>query len=598
MTDRNKNKKSMNVFKAFFHILPMVFKASPVLFIAAQITAVSHAITWGLGTIFDQRFFENATGFAMKETTLNSLLAALTALFLINVTNQILNGIVNFLPRMCNNKAGGKLSYIIHQKMARLSPIEFEDTKKLDDINKAEQGKNNAVWFVLMFMWVFTFYVPYFIFMSVYLFTLKPVLILAVILIFVPVLFTQLIRTNIFSKLEDKSAPVRRETEYYERCITSREYFKETRLLGAYGFFKNLYKTNLRLLNKIAFRSAVKTDLIELVMKLLTVAGYGGVIYLLFDALMQGQITVGAFAAIFVSLGKIYQFMQEVICYHLGNIAQNLGTIKNFVSFLKMEERTENTAEIPGGADIVVKNAAFTYPNAETYALDNINITVKNGETVAIVGENGSGKSTLVRILTGLYIPDEGDVFFDGVNLKDISYNSVFSKTSAVFQKYRCYQMTLGDNITISQFDKSCSDSELDTVSEMAGVSVQTDEGYNTMLSREFDGIDLSGGQWQRIAIARGLYRTHNFIVLDEPTAAIDPFEETKIYNRFAGISRNKTAVIVTHRLGSVRLADRIIVLRKGKIVETGTHEELLAADSEYKKMYIAQQKWYDDTEP
>jgi ATP-binding cassette subfamily B protein len=315
---------------------------------------------------------------------------------------------------------------------------------------------------------------------------------------------------------------------------------------------------------------------------------------------------VGAFAAVFASLGKIYQFMQEVICSHLGNIAQNLGTIQNFVNFLKMEERmqkTQNAAEVPDYTDytdykdIIVKNASFTYPNAEKQALCNINITVKNGETVAIVGENGSGKSTLVRLLTGLYIPGEGDVYFGGANLKDIGYAHVFSQTSAVFQKYRCYQMTLGENITISQFDKSRSDYNLDIIREMAGVSIETSEtsGYDTMLSREFGGIDLSGGEWQRIAIARGLYRTHSFIVLDEPTAAIDPFEETKIYNRFAEISKNNTAVIVTHRLGSVRLADRIIVLKNGGIAETGTHEELLAANGEYKKMYIAQRKWYDD---
>ena len=619
-------KKNINVFKAFFHILPMVFKASPVLFISSQMTAVTHAITWGLGTVLDQRFFERATEFSTGETPLKSLISALTALFLINVTNQILNGIVNFLPRMCNNKARGKLSYIIHQKMARLALIDFEDTNKLDDINKAEQGKNNAVWFILMFMWVFTFYIPYFIFMSVYLFTLKPVLILSVLLIFVPVLFTQLIRTNVFSKLEDRSAPIRREVEYYEKCIADREYFKETRLLGAYGFFRKLYTENLHLLNKIAFRAAAKTDLIELAMKLLTVAGYGGVIYLLFDALMRGQITVGAFAAVFISLGKIYQFMQEVICNHLGNITQNLGTIQNFINFLdmkdmgKMEEGTKYTAGLPeytNQTDIIVKNASFAYPNAQIRALDNINITIKNGETVAIVGENGSGKSTLVRLLTGLYTPGEGDVYFGSTNLKDISYTSVFSQTSAVFQKYRCYQMTLGDNITISQFDKidkiekvdkvdkiekfdkfekGYLEHELDMAAEMAGVFVKPDKpDYDTMLSREFDGIDLSGGQWQRIAIARGLYRMHRFIVLDEPTAAIDPFEETKIYNRFAEISKDKTAVIVTHRLGSVRLADRIIVLRDGRIAETGTNEELLAANGEYKKMYIAQQKWYDD---
>jgi len=154
--------------------------------------------------------------------------------------------------------------------------------------------------------------------------------------------------------------------------------------------------------------------------------------------------------------------------------------------------------------------------------------------------------------------------------------------------------MTLGENIIISEVDKNFSGKELDYVCEEAGVlKASFVDGYDTMLSREFDGIDLSGGQWQRVAIARSFYRSHNLIILDEPTAAIDPIEETRIYNQFAKFVEDKTAIIVTHRLGSVKLADRILVMSKGSLIEFGTHDELIALGGEYFRLYKSQEQWY-----
>ena len=156
--------------------------------------------------------------------------------------------------------------------------------------------------------------------------------------------------------------------------------------------------------------------------------------------------------------------------------------------------------------------------------------------------------------------------------------------------------MTLKNNICISDAGRDTEDEELDLIVRMAGLDVTErsfDSGYETMLSREFGGVDLSGGQWQRVAIARGFYRIHQIIVLDEPTAAIDPLEETKIYNRFAEISKDKTAIIVTHRLGSVKLADRIVVMDKGKIVGIGTHSDLVLECPKYREMWTAQAQYY-----
>lgn len=593
----NNKKESMRVLKAFIRLLPIVYKTSPKLFVLSRIIGVLHGLSWGVVILGQQRFFDSATLYAESKAPLNSVIIALLVLVAINVFNQLLNGIGNFLPGVLINKTEGVLSMLIHNKMAQLSPVDFEDPKKLDDINKAEQGKSNAISLVMTIFIILCFYIPYFIFMAWYLFTLKPILVISIIFVFVPTLFTQLVRSNVFSKLEDKSAPIRRKCDYYERCIVGREFFKETRLLGGFYYFKDLFLDSLLYLNKINFKASVKTNLIELAMKCITVCGYFGILFMLFDALMKGEITVGAFAAVFNSVGLLFSIMEEVVCGHFGTIAQNLGTIQNYINFLDLKERSGEDITI-NKPDIILNNVQFAYPNAKRNSINNISANIKNGETIAIVGENGSGKSTLVKLISGIYFPSKGDVLYNDTKTSEISSNHLYKKTSGVFQKYQKYQISFIDNITISKTEKRVNEKEVDEICEMSGITPNDKsfiDGYDTMLSREFDGVDLSGGQWQRIAIARGLYRDHEIIILDEPTAAIDPYEETKLFNLFAEISKDKTAFIITHRLASVKLADRIIVMKDGEIVEVGTHLELISVNGEYKRMYDCQQQWYQE---
>ena len=261
-----------------------------------------------------------------------------------------------------------------------------------------------------------------------------------------------------------------------------------------------------------------------------------------------------------------------------------------------MPEREGMGSQLPEGTGISLRGVSFAYPGAAQKAVDDVTLTISHGETVAVVGENGSGKSTLARLLLGLYLPDGGSVFYGKVNTKDAAAGSLFTHISAEFQKYQRYQMTLRENISISDVSRNAGSAGLDEVCAKAGIDKSGgsfNNGYETMLSREFDGVDLSGGQWQRVAIARSFFRAHRFIVLDEPTPAIDPIEETKIYNRFAEISKGKTALIITHRLGSVKLADRILVMKNGKLVEQGTHAQLMAAEGEYARLYKSQEQWY-----
>lgn len=191
------------------------------------------------------------------------------------------------------------MSLDLHKKTSKIAPECFEDTRILDDMNKAVQGKGEAAWYAGTILFMLCNTIPYYLIMAVYLFQIKPFLLISLALVFVPTFLTHFFRTKVFTKVEDKSAPARREFDYYENCMTRREYFKETRILGVFPYFRKLYADTLFLLNKLKFRASVKTDLAELGMQILSLGGYIGILLLLLDSLIKGEIGIGAFAAVF-----------------------------------------------------------------------------------------------------------------------------------------------------------------------------------------------------------------------------------------------------------------------------------------------------------
>lgn len=595
---KNKSTKNWGVLKVIVKLTPIIIAASPFLFWLDVILAILHGTSWGVITMMQQRFFDQVSLLVTGDTNLTRTIMALIFLAISYIICQILNGAENYVPDVMLPKKNGKLTYDIHSKISKLHPIDFENTNRLDDINKAERGMEKAVMFVSTFINIFIFYIPYFIFMGWYLFSMKPTLALSIVLVFIPTAATQVMHAKVFVKLEDKSAPARRELEHYNACMIDREYFKETRLLGAFKYFESLYFSTLHKIQKLNYKVIMKANLLNLGMQVLTVIGYCVIILLLFDSLMKKQITVGAFAAIFNSIAQLYVMMNEVVGEEIGSLARDFGGIQNFINFINMDERTGTIENPPEWGDIELKNVTFCYPNKENAAIKDISFTLNKGETIAIVGENGSGKSTLVKVIMGLYNPDRGQVLFNDVDTSLLTAEALYKNTTGVFQKYQRYQMTLEDNINISDKNKQYNIKYLDELANLSGIDINAtefSEKYETMLSREFDGVELSGGQWQRVAVARGFFKKHNFIVLDEPTAAIDPIEETKVYNRFAEISKNKSAIIVTHRLGSVKLADRIIVMKEGIIEGIGTHDWLMLNSKEYNRLYSLQEQWYKE---
>lgn len=251
--------------------------------------------------------------------------------------------------------------------------------------------------------------------------------------------------------------------------------------------------------------------------------------------------------------------------------------------------------DLSNGFEIEFKDVSFKYPSSESYALKNINIRINNGEKLAVVGRNGSGKTTFIKLLCRLYDATDGEILINGVNIKEYSKDSLMKLYSVVFQDFKIFSTTLAQNISASEeYDEDKLFSSLDKANIKDRV-LKMENKENTNLYKDLDklGVEISGGEAQKLALARALYKDAPIVILDEPTAALDPIAENEIYSRFNSFVENKTAIYISHRLSSCAFCTRIAVFEKSHLVEVGTHQELLKAENKYSELWNAQKKYY-----
>lgn len=323
--------------------------------------------------------------------------------------------------------------------------------------------------------------------------------------------------------------------------------------------------------------------------------------FILLDYLQQEKITLGVFISLVTVLFQLENMMSEQIPDLICSLTEDQEYMNDFTKFMELEEECIDNEEYPEQMENIqtleFKNVFFKYPGTDRYILNGISFTLHKGKHYAIVGKNGSGKSTLTKLMLGLYDINKGEILINGKNLNEFKKGQIYSFFSIVYQDFAQYAIKIRDNIGIGNLKEMDNMDKINVAAENAGIKTVIDKlekGMDTSLGKVLDdGIDFSGGQWQRIAIARSLMRDNTLRILDEPTSALDPLEESRLYKQYAEISKDSTTVFISHRLGSTKLADEILVIDNGKLIAQGNHEDLMQDCELYKTMFNTQREWY-----
>ena len=316
--------------------------------------------------------------------------------------------------------------------------------------------------------------------------------------------------------------------------------------------------------------------------------------------LITGSASLGTYAAFFFAVQSFQSHYVDLALSILGGIESSMRYIRDFFEFTdgpRVDLTGGRRLAGPVAQGIKFEAVSFTYPGSEEPALADLNLTIRPGERLALVGENGAGKSTLVKLLMGLYQPTAGRILVDGVELREMAPADWYHRFGTVFQDFQRYQSSVRDNITVGWVDGADDEAALQAAVGRSGadeVATTLPQGVDTLLGKEFhEGQELSVGQWQKLAIARAYFRPAEMLILDEPASALDAQAEAAVYEHFARMAAERTVVLISHRLGSCRIADRVLVLRAGRLIEAGTHDELLARDGAYAELYRLQAAWY-----
>jgi ATP-binding cassette subfamily B protein len=391
--------------------------------------------------------------------------------------------------------------------------------------------------------------------------------------------------------------PNDRERNYLQQILTRRDPAKEVRSFGTAQFLRDrydrLYDERMRELRSLAKRRMRRSLVGSLAATAVTAASVGMLTFLYIDDRMD-LATLGA------TVFGLYQLSGQLrgVHFSVASLYESVVFVRDYTSFLQLRPEDSDNEPAPREFETLrAEHVSFTYPDSNRPALDDVSLEIKRGEVVALVGENGSGKTTLAKIVAGLYRPDRGHVLWDDVDVGEVDRDELRASIAVIFQDFERYLLPARENVGMGRHER------IDSLDDVVAAATRADandfleglpEGYETMLGREFSGgYDLSIGQWQRVALARAFFRDAPFVILDEPTAALDARAESRLFERLGELLEGRSVLLISHRFSSVRSADRIYVLEHGKVVEEGTHDELMEAGGHYAELFTLQARAY-----
>src|SRR5215471_10848143 len=398
-----------------------------------------------------------------------------------------------------------------------------------------------------------------------------------------------------------RQTPIKRQLDYLRQAGATKEAAKELKLFNLGEFFTRRFAR----LSDIVYEQDVdlaKTRLgIGSILSVISTGGYYGAYTYVIWRTLSGQWTIGTFYFLTAAILNASSNIQQVLST-LSGIADQALFLTDLLAFFEMKPTIQSkpnalAAPRPIRQGFQFRNVSFIYPGTDRVILNRLNFHLDPGERVALIGENGQGKTTLVKLITRLYNPSEGQILLDGVDLRQYHLEELYREIGVIFQDFMRYEMTARENIAVGKIEEIEDLPALKAAAQKSladEVIARLSAGFEQMLGRRFEGgVDLSGGEWQKLALARAYLRNAQLLILDEPTAALDARSEYQVFQRFSELTTGKMALFISHRFSTVRMADRIVVLAEGNIAEEGTHEQLTRAGGRYAEMFELQAASY-----
>ncbi len=511
----------------------------------------------------------------------------------------LLNNIFTPLTTMIQGKLTDDLTYTLNcdimKKSEEIQTIDyFEDNNFYNDIQLLSSEASWRPVNLLVFGTSIISNAILFISMLVIFASFHPVIALLMLLVLVPQgMISYSLQQQAFEVLVSNSEESRK-LEYYSQVLLSSEAIKDVRLYNLYNFFMKKYTQSFSSIKRNIQKTRLKKFNSSVIFLILTaLLSVGSFIYIIYS-IKVGQLGIGAIMLFSSSIVYAINSMSRLI-EDSSLLYDTLLYMEKFFKFIALPSESKSaTVAVPSSIEkIDFVDVSFKYPTNENYALRNISFSVNKGEKIAIVGENGAGKTTLIKLLTRFYNIEEGELLINNISISNFDPEKFRENVSAIFQDFSKFDLTLRENVGISNIQEINADDQILKALEDSGFECSLSD-LNTILGKKFDhSRDLSGGQWQKVALARAFFSHSPILILDEPTAALDARTEYELFEKFLKLTEGKTVFFITHRLSSVRQADKILLLRNGRIEGFDKHDSLMRTNKYYEELYTMQSSLY-----